>query len=60
MGNSITYGDILKGYIPVLLNGKQVGKIDHTKEGWQYTPKGHKEGGDTFIELSDCKASLED
>jgi len=55
----LKYGINTKGYIPVLLEGKKVGQIAQTPEGWQYTPKGHKEGGEKFERLEDCKASLE-
>lgn len=56
----ITYGINLKGFIPVLLEGKSVGRIDNTDKGWVYTPKGQKTGGDPFETLSECKTSLEE
>jgi len=60
----ITYGISMYGMLPVLLDNKMVGcihkvKKDGTTLGWQYKPKGQKEGGDVFTKLSDCKKSLE-
>lgn len=35
-------------------------KVAHTVVGWQYTPKGHKEGGEIFPSLILCQKSLEE
>jgi hypothetical protein len=45
--------------IIVKLDGKTVGTIKEHKDGWQYTPKGQKEGGKYYPSLALCKNSLE-
>ena len=45
--------------LPVLLDGKQVGKIKPVVGGWQYYPKGSKVGGEVFPRLKKCQESLE-
>jgi len=48
----------------VVLDGKRVGVIkriecqDGKFCGWQYFPKGQKEGGEKFKKLSECEESL--
>ena len=63
----ITYGlETFKVY----LDGKHIGEIREVENGtfsrfeipifgYQYFPKGQKEGGEIFSNLSECKASLE-
>lgn len=53
----------LKTEFRVLLNGKHVGQIRgiynvNLVVGWQYFPKGSKNGGEKFTSLEACKASL--
>lgn len=43
----------------VYLDGKRVGTIKRTDEGYTYYPKGQKTGGETFPTLSKCIKSLE-
>ncbi len=45
--------------IAVKLDGRPIGEIRQVPGGWQYFPKGHKEGGDVFPTLEGCKRSLE-
>lgn len=44
--------------VDVLLDGQIVGSIRYTIDGWQYVPKGQKDGGEFFPTLFDCKKSL--
>ena len=44
----------------VFLDGKYVGKIRRMDGGWQYFPKGDKQGGQVFKKLSECENSLND
>lgn len=45
---------------PVLvrLDGRVVGEIRPVEGGWQYVPKGAKEGGEIFVTLGGCQRSL--
>ena len=43
----------------VYLDGKIVGTIKKTDEGYTYYPKGKKNGGETFPTLDKCMKSLE-
>jgi hypothetical protein len=45
--------------LAVYSNGRRVGAIVNKGGGWQYFPKGSKEGGDIFPILRECKNSLE-
>lgn len=58
MPTSITYTDY-QDSSEVYLDKKHVGTIKKSDEGWQYTPKGQKTGGDYFNTRSECKHSLE-
>ena len=42
----------------VFLEGKKVGEIKKVVGGWQYFPKGSKQGGDIFKKISECEDSL--
>lgn len=42
----------------VYLDGKKVGEIKEVDRGWQYFPKGQKDGGEVFKNISDCRDSL--
>jgi len=44
--------------VTVLLDGKTIGAIKLATNGWQYFPKGHKQGGDVFPTLGAVKRSL--
>lgn len=44
----------------VKLEGKIVGAIKQVKGGFQYFPKGSKNGGEVFPLLRDCVRSLQD
>jgi hypothetical protein len=44
--------------VDVLLEGRIVGRIRYTVQGWQYVPKGQQDGGEMFPTLYDCKKSL--
>ena len=46
-------------YLSVLLDGKKVGEIRKVKGGFQYFPKGSKNGGDVIPQLIDLKKQLE-
>lgn len=43
----------------VKLEGKTVGRIFKTPEGFRYIPTGSKTGGEFFPTLEACKSSLE-
>lgn len=43
----------------VILSGRLVGCIWAVPGGWQYRPKGHKDGGEIFARLEDCKRSVQ-
>jgi hypothetical protein len=55
----ITYTPIPPDKWKVHLEGKPIGEIRRSKAGYQYFPKGQKEGGDIFESLHECKRSLE-
>jgi len=46
------------GVVKVFLDKKHVGNIRNVEGGYQYFPKGHKEGGEVFKTMFDCKNSL--
>jgi len=46
-------------HIQVRQDGKIIGEIRKVSGGFQYFPKGHKEGGDIFSTLLAVKKSLE-
>lgn len=49
-----------KGVYKVYLSGQKVGQINSVKGGgFQYTPKGQKEGGEVFTTVDEVKQSLE-
>ena len=55
----ITYKN--KYCVYVYLDNKHVGNIFEIQgKGWQYFPKGQKEGGEIFASLALCKKSLEE
>jgi hypothetical protein len=56
----ITYVNNSSVLVIVLVDGKQVGEIRNTADGWSYFPKGQKKGGEVFKSLAACKRSLED
>lgn len=56
--NSISYEDH-GTEIKVYLAGKKAGEIRKVKTGWQYFPKGSKNGGDVFPSKLEAKRSLE-
>ncbi len=45
--------------VKVRLDGKICGNIKVVDGGWQYFPKGRKEGGDIFPTLAEVQKSLE-
>jgi len=47
-----------KTWYVVKMDGKRVGAIKQSGAGWRYYPKGRREGGEWFLSLIDCKASL--
>jgi len=56
----ITYTENAKtGGETVKLAGKVVGEIRVIEGGYQYFPKGQKEGGAWFSNLSHCKRDIE-
>lgn len=56
----ITYRQISKTEIEVVLDRKKVGAIYTVDGGFQYWPKGPRsEGGEVFPTLHACKQSLE-
>lgn len=56
----ITYTpEKLPGIITVKLDGKVVGHIRKGEDGFRYTPKGQRVGGEAFETLRDCKRSIE-
>lgn len=44
--------------IRVRINNKLIGEIKKVETGWQYFPKGKKEGGEIFKDVRECKRSL--
>jgi hypothetical protein len=48
-----------KANIKVKLDNKIVGTIKSVIGGWQYFPKGKKEGGKVFLTISQVQKSLE-
>lgn len=46
--------------ISVFLDNKCVGSIKKVDGGYQYFPKGKKEGGDIFPSIKEVKKSLEE
>ena len=44
----------------VLIDTKLIGKILPIDGGYQYLPKGQREGGAVFTSLERCKESLEE
>lgn len=54
----ITYKSSKLG-LKVLLEGKIVGEIRSVEGGYQYFPKGQKEGGEVFASIFLVKHSIE-
>ena len=52
----ITYTEEIK----VFIDAKLIGTIHSVRGGFQYFPKGQKEGGEIFPTVSQVKASLEE
>lgn len=55
----ITYKEIENANIAVYLDKKRAGTIKKVAGGFQYFPKGGKNGGDVLLTLQAVKASLE-
>jgi hypothetical protein len=58
---AITYRDGINA-LAVYLDGKMVGAITHSSEGYVYWPRSAKErkqAGDAFATLAECKRSIE-
>jgi len=47
-----------KEFIEVRLDKKHIGNIKEGERGFQYFPKGQKDGGDVFSTIEKCKGSL--
>jgi len=45
--------------VKVKLDGRVIGEIRRVPEGWQYYPKGRKNGGDVFSSYARVKQSIE-
>lgn len=55
----ITYEYVRESLHIVFLEGRRIGKIKKTVNGFQYFPMGSKLVGDPFDTLNECKQSLE-
>lgn len=58
--NWIDYKRISETEVDVFLENKRIGTINQSEQGWQYTPKGCKTGGEFFASLREVKLSLEE
>jgi hypothetical protein len=54
-----TAGDTWNVYLSENGRKKLAGHIKGSKAGFQYFPKGKKEGGDIYDSLDECQQSLE-
>lgn len=56
----ISYKNQTNTSVEVYLDNQRTGTIKKVDGGWQYTPKGSKDGGDVYPSLDKCKESLEE